>query len=354
MPKQTSKRTVKKKPSLTRRQQPSLTRSIAAAYSHESKTRELKERPYIQTEEVLNVTGVKDDFAVIGNIVCQPGLDASFPWLSGHAQLYEKYYVNYITYRFKGIRGSSYAGKVMMSFDYDTLDAPPGNSIEVSGMTTYISGSPWSQFELKVKTDGRKLFTRKGDVPATGDPKSYDMGRLYVSCFGCEGKDVLGTVEVSYNISLMDKQPKSNIPVVMQTTVRHARVSHSTLQNFTSGVEAKITFANPTIDTIGIVVDLGTDLILPPGIYLIMPSVTVDINKFEICELKVENTTRIYLADANNIGGEGSLVPDTTYSNSYIYSSGVNFTVYMTATTQNGVAGVIPSWFTAIDIVQLG
>jgi hypothetical protein len=92
-----------------------------------------------------------------------------------------------------------------MSFDYDTLDAPPSSAIAQSQSTVWIDGAPWRIFEMKVPTRRGKLFTRSSAVPGT-DLKTYDFGRLHVSAEGCADNSAHGYLEVEYNIELLDKQ----------------------------------------------------------------------------------------------------------------------------------------------------
>jgi hypothetical protein len=125
--------------------------------------------------------------------------------LSGHAALYESYTVHSLTFRYKNLKGTDADGNILMSFDYDTLDAPPVSAIAQSQSTVWIDGAPWRIFEMKVPAGRRKLFTRSSIISGT-DLKTYDFGRLHVSAEGCADESAHGYLEVEYNIELMDKQ----------------------------------------------------------------------------------------------------------------------------------------------------
>lgn len=144
-------------------------------------------------------------FSVNGSIACNPGLASSFPWLSGHANLFERYRIHKLVYRYKNLKGTASNGNILMSFDYDTLDSAPATAIEMTQSTVYADGAPWRIFELVVPSDKRDLFTRSGDV-AGSDLKTYDMGKLHIAAEGCADSSPHGYLEVEYDVELFMKQ----------------------------------------------------------------------------------------------------------------------------------------------------
>jgi hypothetical protein len=125
--------------------------------------------------------------------------------LSGHAILFEKYRVHKLVYRFKNLKGSATDGNILMSFDFDTLDDPPQNALEVTQSTVYTDGAPWRVFEMSIPMTGSVLYTRT-DVPLSADLKTYDLGRLHVSAEACADTSVHGYIEVDYDIEFLMKQ----------------------------------------------------------------------------------------------------------------------------------------------------
>nr|UJQ92922.1 MAG: hypothetical protein [Narnaviridae sp.] len=162
---------------------------------------------YKESERIATIAG-STTFLVDSDIPMNPGLASSFPWLSGHAVLYEKYKVHKLIYRYKNLKGAATNGNVIMSFDYDTLDTAPATAVEMTQSTKWIDGAPWRIFELVVPPDGRTLFTRRSGVGGA-DLKTYDMGRLYVATEGCADTSDLGYLEVEYDIELIGKQSGS-------------------------------------------------------------------------------------------------------------------------------------------------
>jgi hypothetical protein len=162
---------------------------------------------FTECERITTISG-STAFAVGTSLYCNPGLASSFPWLAGHAQLFEKYRVHKLIYRYKNLKGTSSAGNILMSFDYDSLDAAPSTAIAMTQSTKYVDGAPWRIFELNVPSDNRVLFTRPGIVPGA-DLKTYDMGVLHVAAEGCADTSDHGYLEVEYDIELLQKQPST-------------------------------------------------------------------------------------------------------------------------------------------------
>jgi len=95
----------------------------APAFSNKSSSQSGQQsRRYRESERILTVSGAVS-YSVEHSVAVNPGLPASFPWLSGHAQLYEKFKVHRLIFRYKNLKGTSSAGNILMSFDYDTLDS---------------------------------------------------------------------------------------------------------------------------------------------------------------------------------------------------------------------------------------
>lgn len=165
---------------------------------------------YKESERIASVLG-SATYAVATPVVCQPGVVASFPWLSAHAALYEKYKVVAIKYTYTPIKGTDSPGQILMSFDYDAKDEPPTSSIQQTQSTVYATGSVWAPLSLVVPMNRSELYTRNGPAPAGTDIKTYDSGTLFVGAEGCLDTSIHGYLEVAYIIDLMDKQPNPMI-----------------------------------------------------------------------------------------------------------------------------------------------
>jgi len=228
---------------------------------------------YRECERVGSILG-SNAFSTALSLQTNPGLSNSFPWLSGHANLFEKYKVHKLVYRYKNLKGTSTDGNIILSYDYDTLDSAPGSAIAATQSTHYIDGAPWRIFELRVPTDGRILFTRSGIVIGT-DLKTYDMGQIHISTEGCVDNSVHGYLEVEYDIELLDKQPSSVSPTSA------GNVSVYTIDaNFIAPPLAESFMTLTPISNLLNVQAIGTGLVLPAGNFLIELRAIADSGSF--------------------------------------------------------------------------
>lgn len=218
-----------------------------------------------ETERIGTVLG-STAFSVVGNYPLNPGLPASFPWLSATASQYEKYRVHKITYRYKNLKGTASDGNILMAFDFDSLDSAPSSAIQMTQYTRCTDGSPWRIFEMSIVPTGQELYTRSG-VPAGADLKTYDLGRLFVAAEGCADNSAHGYLEVEYEIELMKKQSPATGGV---STNR--QVTFLTGQSNVSAINAPIGWSSaPTVvaNPIGISYTLAGVYTLPAGSYLV-------------------------------------------------------------------------------------
>jgi hypothetical protein len=213
-----------------------------------------------ESERVCTIPG-SVSFSTACSITCNPGLAASFPWLSGHAQLFENYKIHKLVFRYKNLKGTNSGGNVILSFDYDTLDSAPTTAVLATQSTQYVDGAPWRIFSLKVPTDGRKLFTRS-TTPVGADLKTYDMGKIHISTEGCADTTDHGYIEVDYDIEFFNKQPnlESSISLGSSLVIYAAGATNLTAD----GILLLDTFSynglNATVE--------GNKIAVPAGTYL--------------------------------------------------------------------------------------
>jgi hypothetical protein len=160
-------------------------------------------------ELIANVRG-SDSFRTTGFFV-NPGLPTTFPWLSSIAKQYEKYRFRTLQFYYKkavsGFATAGQTGKVMLSLDYDALDPPPANKVQVMDTWPHVDNMPCETFGLSLSltemfNNGPK-FVRTGNPPVGADIKTYDGGLLSVSTEGIGGVDaIVGELHVLYEVEL--------------------------------------------------------------------------------------------------------------------------------------------------------
>jgi len=189
--------------------------SVAAAYAtgqagKAAKVMQSKDSCFIAHREFLgNVTG-SVAFTIANTYAVNPGLAASFPWLSGIAQNWEAYRFRKLRFCYYTRTGSNIPGSVIMAHDPDASDAAP---VSEQIMTTYEAvqeDAPWKDICLPVRTSamhdlGPRKFIRTSGLSANQDIKLYDSGNLYVGTV--DGTAVSwGKLWIEYEVDLFTPQ----------------------------------------------------------------------------------------------------------------------------------------------------
>lgn len=233
-------------------------------------------RSQIVTEDEF----VSDVFGSVGFVTTafplNPGQASLFPWGNKIAQLYERYQflhcVPYYKPQVSGFATNGQAGKVMLSCDYDALDAAPTTKQQVEDTVPHVDCMPYQSMALPL--DVRQMATsdakyvRPGAVPAGGDIKTYDAGTIYVSTQGNTNTTVIGEFRIRYSYRL--ETPILDSPLGVGLTQAHivegaagtAAAAGSSFLGTTGGVLR----AGSTLPT---VVTKNTFTLPLPGSYLV-------------------------------------------------------------------------------------
>ncbi len=152
------------------------------------------------------ITTASTVFTVLRTIALNPGMSASFPWLSNEARGWEFYRFNRLKFTLIPSAPTSSAGNFMLAPDYDPADSAPVSEFAMSAYQDSKEAQIWRAMECDLTPDSmdgemRRHFVRFGALAANQDIKTYDSGNLYVAAL-----DGGGTVEarlwVEYDVSL--------------------------------------------------------------------------------------------------------------------------------------------------------
>jgi hypothetical protein len=139
-----------------------------------------------------------------------PGVQASFPWLSNLAMNFEFYRFNKLKYCYYTRTGSNIPGSVMLVPDYDAADAAPTNEQVASSYEDVQEDAPWKDIECNLSprslnaTDKEK-YVRTGALAPNQDIKTFDSGNFF--CATIDGTAVnWGKLWVEYDVSLFKPQ----------------------------------------------------------------------------------------------------------------------------------------------------
>jgi hypothetical protein len=262
--------------------------SVAAAYA----TRSVGKPPLIRAtrdtcnikhrEFLSNVTG-SVAFAISNTLALNPGLPATFPWLSLQAQGWEEYRFRSLKICYLTRTGSTTPGSVLIAPDYDSSDGPPLSEQIMSSYAQVVEDAPWKDIECVLKppsmNNNVRHFVRTGPLAANQDIKLYDIANLFVGVV--DGTAVAwGKLWIEYDIDFYIPQlPSGGASLALGGLVNGADtmtavnplglnpVVDPSAQGFTVNNASTVTFSVPgtylfNFDVVGTVI---TDLSLTIG-----------------------------------------------------------------------------------------
>lgn len=179
----------------------------------------------VRHKEYLGDVTSSTGFAISNTIPLNPGLDSSFPWLSGIAQQYQEYTWKGLIFEFVSTSGDVVAssntalGTVAFATQYRATAAPYYSKEQM--LNEYLSNDakPSECFCHPVECDPKEnpyqvQYVRSGAVPAGEDQKTYDLGVTYIATQGMQAASIdVGEIWVSYEIELRKPVPSSLLDV---------------------------------------------------------------------------------------------------------------------------------------------
>jgi hypothetical protein len=235
----------------------------------------------IDMEYIGEIKSTSTSFVINQTLACNPGQASVFPWLSKKALLYEKYQFKSLEFIYKP-QVSQFAnlgttGKVILSFDYDSSDAPPSSKQQAEDTDPSADGLPYERLSLKMNPrelhkNSDAKFIRPAGLPGGSDIKTYDCGVLTVSTSALEngGGYTIGELWVRYNCVL-------SVPVLESVNVAPTNYFVTSLQDTSAAITtnsayqpllnavAGLTVVN--VNGIGVVNTAGS-IVPPPGNYI--------------------------------------------------------------------------------------
>jgi len=167
-------------------------------------TRDAKSCRVIHRELIASITG-SVAFTVSNTFALNPGLPATFPWLSLIAQAWEEYQFNSLKFHFVTRTGTNVPGSVMLAPDFDAADSAPADEATASSYESAVEDAPWKNIVCVLKkgsmnSSRTRHFVRTAALAANLDIKTYDVGNLFV--LTVDGTAVpWGKLWVEYDIS---------------------------------------------------------------------------------------------------------------------------------------------------------
>jgi hypothetical protein len=164
----------------------------------------------IHREFLGNVVG-QTAFTIANTFALNPGLPASFPWLSNIAQNWETYHFSKLRFCYYNKVGSATAGSVILSPDYDAADAAPASELIVTTYEDTQEDAAWKEIMCVLRPNamhpmGPKKFIRTGALAVNQDIKTYDVGNFFVCVVDFAGPTPCGKLWVEYDVTFFTPQ----------------------------------------------------------------------------------------------------------------------------------------------------
>ncbi len=151
-------------------------------------------------------------FTMRHGLAINPGLSATFPWLSNIAVNFEQYEMLGLVFEYRstsGVISSTQAlGYVVMATNYDVNDTPFNSKVAMEAYEFSNSTGPDKGCLHPVECDPRSrptnvLYVRTGGVP-TGSLLNYDLGNFYLATGGQSANGViLGELWITYHVRFL-------------------------------------------------------------------------------------------------------------------------------------------------------
>lgn len=176
--------------------------SAASIISNGNKSRRVK-----HTEMIGDLAG-SVAFAV-NKYEVNPGIVATFPWLSTLAKEWEQYRFHKLTFTYANRCSTATKGSVIIAPDYDPSDPAPTTEMAVTSYRDAISASSWKECSSILDPDamyplGPRKYVRINNVP--GSKKVYDAANVYFCTADQADTTVIGKVFVTYDIEFFIPQ----------------------------------------------------------------------------------------------------------------------------------------------------
>lgn len=201
-----------------------------------------------------------------------PGLPASFPWLSEIAANFQQYRWNGVVYEFRSMSSDALnsvntaLGTVTFSTNYDATDPAFTNKQQMENTEFAVSCKPSVNMMhgiecARSQSTLSELYVRTGAPPTGSDKRMYDMGTTYIATQGCQGTSVnLGEIWVTYSVTFLKAV---QLP---QGADQYCARYRLLPVNATASVPVNLTGSTVDYDNIGLSNNGGNTLVFPRDI----------------------------------------------------------------------------------------
>jgi hypothetical protein len=148
------------------------------------------------------------------NVVAEPinpGNRNLFPWLSSIALRFETYRFNSLRFIYEPQCGTDNEGTVMVAVDFDAVDDPPVDKLQIMTYDGAVRSPPWFAAVYNCAPSNLHKYkeyfvTPNQTTPTTTDQKTYFVGRIYVATQSLADPFTSGELYVEYDVTFLTPQ----------------------------------------------------------------------------------------------------------------------------------------------------
>lgn len=170
----------------------------------------IRHREYVQDI----VFGEPGEYVNVVAAPINPGNRELFPWLAGIAGRFETYRFNSLRFIYEPQCGTDNEGTVMLAVDFDAVDLPPVDKLQLMTYDGAIRSPPWfagvyecASYNLHKYKE--YFITNSLTTPTSTDEKTYFVGNIFVATQSQSASFTAGELYVEYDITLMTPQLSS-------------------------------------------------------------------------------------------------------------------------------------------------
>lgn len=150
---------------------------------------------------------VNDIFQLLVAEAINPGNSQLFPWLSAIAMRYETYIFRGLRFIYEPQCSTTSPGTVAIVIDYDALDNPPQNKLQMMSYKGAVRSPPWFCSNFTAASSdlqkAKEYYVSNSSQVSGGDARLYNVGNLFVAYEGPVGTQfAAGELYVEYMIEL--------------------------------------------------------------------------------------------------------------------------------------------------------
>lgn len=189
-------------------------------------------------EYISDIVSLNANFNTF-SIPINPGLETSFPWLSGIARRFEQYRFKRICFEIETCASTATIGSIGLAFDPDCKDALPTTKAGFLSEDRSVRGPPWQSLSLPYESAryphlSLTRYIRSSTLPNV-DLHLYDVGNMIYYLHSLPAAvTIVGELFISYEIELIT--PATTTDAVIQENGTIMSVASSALAWFGGAV----------------------------------------------------------------------------------------------------------------------